>query len=84
MRYFIKGLLKFLFLILVVLCISWFGLKYYFTDVNVITDQVKGDVYTQVQVHHSQFLEYHAIPETYRNAIISTEDRSFFTIKASI
>jgi len=79
MRYFIKVLFKFLFLILVVLCISWFGLKYYFTDVNVITDQVRGDVYSQVQVHHSQFLEYHAIPEMYRNALISTEDRSYFT-----
>ena len=76
---YIKGLFKFLFLILLVLGICWFGLKYYFTHVNVIANDVSGNVYTQIQAHHSQFLEYNDIPETYRNAIISTEDRSFFT-----
>lgn len=81
MLQFIKGLFKFLFLILVILCICWFGLKYYFTHVNVITNQVRGDVQTQIQANHSQFLEYDGIPETYRNAIISTEDRSFFNNK---
>ena len=79
MRRFIKGLFKFLLLIFIVLCISWFGLKYYFTHLNIITDQVRGNVYTQVEDHHSEFIEYHDIPEMYRNAIISTEDRSFFT-----
>ena len=81
MRRFIKGLFKFLFLILVVLCICWFGLKYYFTHVNVISDQVRSDVLTLVQAHHTQLLTYNDIPETYRNAIIATEDRSFFTNK---
>lgn len=76
---YLKGLFKFLFFILLVLCISWFGLKYYFTHVNVIADDVSSDVYNQIQARHSQFLEYNDIPETYRNAIISTEDRSFFT-----
>ena len=36
-------------------------------------------MFTQVQAHHSQFLTYNDIPEMYRNAIIATEDRSFFT-----
>jgi len=62
-----------------VLCISWFGLKYYFNHFNIIADQVRGDVFTQVQAHHSQLLTYNDIPEMYRNAIIATEDRSFFT-----
>lgn len=79
MQRFIKGLFKFLFLIFSVLCIVWFGLKYYFTHVNIIADQVRGDVFTQVQAHHSQLLTYNDIPETYRNAIIATEDRSSFT-----
>jgi len=76
---FIKGLFKFLILIFVVLCISWFGLKYYFTHVNRIVDHVRSIVLTDVQFHHSQFLTYNDIPEMYRNAIISTEDRSYFT-----
>ena len=81
MRRFIKGLCKVLFFIFIVLCICWFGLKYYFTHVNLISDQVRNDVITLVQTHHSQLLTYNDIPETYRNAIIATEDRSFFTNK---
>jgi len=42
---------------------------------------VRRDVLTQVQAHHSQLLTYNDIPKMYRNAIISTEDRSFFTNK---
>ena len=76
---FIKGLFKFMIFIFTVLCISWFGVKYYFTHVNIIADQVRGEVFTQVQAHHSQLLTYNDIPEMYRNAIIATEDRSFFT-----
>ena len=62
-----------------ILCIGWFGAKYYFTHVNRIADRVSSDVITDVHAHHSQFLTYNDIPEIYRNAIISTEDRSFFT-----
>ena len=81
MKRFIKGMLKFMVFIFIVLCISWFGLKYYFSHVNIIADQVRGDVLTQVQTHHSRALTYNDIPEMYRNAIIATEDRSFFTNK---
>ncbi len=81
MKIFIKDMLKFLILIFIVLCISWFGLKYYFSHVNIIADKVRRDVLTQVQAHHSQLLTYNDIPKMYRNAIISTEDRSFFTNK---
>ncbi|WP_243450332.1 biosynthetic peptidoglycan transglycosylase [Desulfosporosinus sp. Sb-LF] len=70
---------KFLIYTSVFLCIGWFGVKYYFTHVNRIADQVRSDVLTHVQTHHSQFLTYNDIPEIYRDAIISTEDRSFFT-----
>ncbi|MDR3543682.1 MAG: transglycosylase domain-containing protein [Desulfosporosinus sp.] len=79
MQRFIKGLFKFLIFIFAVLCIGSFGVKYYFTHVNRIADQVCSDVLNQVKAHHSQFLSYSDIPEMYRNAIIATEDRSFFT-----
>lgn len=81
MQRFIKGMLKFMIFIFIVLCISWFGLKYYFSYVNIIADNVRSDVLTQVQAHHSKLLTYNDIPEMYRNALISTEDRSFFTNK---
>jgi len=81
MKRFIKGMLKFMIFIFIVLCISWFGLKYYFSHVNIIADQLRGDVLTQVQTHHSRVLTYKDIPEMYRNAVIATEDRSFFTNK---
>ncbi len=79
MKCYIKIFFKSLTLTFAVLSISWFGLKYYFNHVNIIADQVRGDVFTQVQAHHSQLLKYNDIPEMYRNAIIATEDRSFFT-----
>jgi len=81
MKRFIKGMLKFMIFIFIVLCISWFGLKYYFSHVNIIADQVRGDVLTQVQANHSQLLTYNDIPKMYRNAVIATEDRSFFANK---
>lgn len=81
MQRFIKGLFKFLVLIFMVLLIGWFGLKYYFNHTNRIVDQVRIDVVNQIQAHHDRFLSYSEIPETYRNAVIATEDRSFFTNK---
>lgn len=79
MKKFIKGLFKCIIFLLIVLCIGWFGLKYYFTYVNRIGDTVRSDVNAYVQTHHSQFIKYGDIPEMYRNAVIATEDRSFFT-----
>ncbi|MDP4145150.1 MAG: biosynthetic peptidoglycan transglycosylase [Bacillota bacterium] len=76
---FIKGLFKFLVFTTAILCIAWLGLMYYFTQVNRIADQVRKDVKTQVQANHSQYLKYNDIPDMYRNAVIATEDRSFFT-----
>lgn len=81
MQYFIKRLFKFLIFMFIALCIGWFGLKYYFTYVNRIADHVRSYVFAQVQVHHERFLTYSEIPETYRKAVIATEDRSFFTNK---
>ena len=79
MQRFIKGLLKLLIIIVTVLCLSWFGLKYYFNHVNRISDQVRSHVFSDVQAHQSKFLTYNDIPEMFRNAIIKTEDQRFFT-----
>ena len=81
MHRFIKRILKFMVFIFVVLCISWFGLKYYFGHVNIIANKVRSDVLTQVHAHNSRLLSYSDIPEIYRKAIIATEDRSFLTNK---
>jgi len=81
MKRFIKGMLKIMIFIFIFLCISWFGLKYYFSHVNIIADQVRGYVLAQVQTHHSHLLTYNDIPKMYRNAVIATEDRSFFANK---
>ncbi|MBU3183039.1 biosynthetic peptidoglycan transglycosylase [Clostridium psychrophilum] len=81
MHRFFKRILKFMVFIFVVLCISWFGLKYYFGHVNIISNKVRSDVITQVRAHNSRLLAYSDIPKTYRKAIIATEDRSFFTNK---
>ena len=81
MQRFIKGMFKFMIFVFVFLCISWFGLKYYFSHVNIIANQVRSDVLTKVQARHSKLLTYNDIPIMYRNAVISTEDRSFFTNK---
>jgi membrane peptidoglycan carboxypeptidase len=74
----IKWLVKFVIFMLVLLCGLWYGLKYYFAHVHRIADQVRRDVLAQIQAHHSRFLSYDEIPETYRNAVIAAEDRSFF------
>lgn len=76
---FIKWIVKFLIFMFVVLIVGWYGLKYYFTHVNKIADQVRNDVSTQVQTHQGHLLTYNDIPVTYRDAVVATEDRTFFT-----
>jgi penicillin-binding protein 1A len=36
-------------------------------------------VLSQVKVHHTRYLTYNEIPAVYRNAVVATEDRSFYT-----
>lgn len=79
MKRFIKSSCLFLLFMIPVLCVGWFGLKYYFTHVNLVAEQVRSNALAQVKTHNNQLLTYNEIPEAYRNAIIATEDRSFFT-----
>lgn len=76
---FLKFMLKIVIIIAIVLCIVWLGLNIYFSNIDRIADKVRSDVMVSLQEHHSEFLEYKDIPEMYRDAIIATEDRSFFT-----
>ncbi|MDQ7092259.1 biosynthetic peptidoglycan transglycosylase [Desulfosporosinus sp. PR] len=74
-----KRSVKFLILMVITLYIGWFGMKYYFTHMNRIADLVRNDVAAQIHSHNSRFLKYNEIPVLYRNAVVATEDRSFFT-----
>jgi Membrane carboxypeptidase (penicillin-binding protein) len=72
-------LFKFLIFVIVVLCIGWFGLKFYFTNVNKIDDKIRASVNTSIEENNSKYLSYNEIPEMYRNALIATEERNFLT-----
>ena len=73
----LSGLFKFLIFILVVLCIGWFGLKFYFTNVNKIDDKIRTTVNTSIEENNSKYLSYNEIPEMYSKALVATEDRNF-------
>lgn len=71
--------IKALFLLAVLVGGFWYGVKFYFAHVDHIAVRVRAQVISQVQSHQSQFLTYNEIPVMYREAVIATEDRSFFT-----
>ncbi|AFM43022.1 Transglycosylase [Desulfosporosinus acidiphilus SJ4] len=79
MKRLMRGFVKFLILVVIAMSALWFGMGYYFTHIYKIADLVRNDVATQLQAHHVSFLKYDEIPVMYRNAVIATEDRSFFT-----
>lgn len=78
---FIKGLFKLLIITFVTFCLGWYGLKYYFTHFDNISSQVRSAVFMQIRAKHSRFLTYKDIPEMYLDAVVATEDRSFFSNK---
>jgi membrane peptidoglycan carboxypeptidase len=56
----------------------WYGIKFYFTYVHRIAEDVRRDVALRVASVHGRMLTYEEIPAVYREAVIATEDRSFF------
>jgi monofunctional glycosyltransferase len=52
---------------------------FYFTWVNPIANEVRQNVLARAKTRHVHLLTYNEIPAPFRNAIISTEDRSFDT-----
>ncbi|MCL6601109.1 MAG: transglycosylase domain-containing protein [Alicyclobacillus macrosporangiidus] len=75
---FVRRLLKLCIFLFVVACASWYGLRVYFTQIHPIAPAVRQEVLAQIRAHGGRFLTYDQIPEMYRNAVIATEDRSFF------
>jgi membrane peptidoglycan carboxypeptidase len=57
---------------------AWYGIKVYFTHVHRIAEDVRRDVYRQLAAEDAPFVAYDNIPVIYREAVIATEDRSFF------
>lgn len=74
-RWFIK-------LIVTLFCLAAIGfglLDVYFTHVRPIADQVRADAAAKEAAEHVHPLTYEEIPATFREALISTEDRRFST-----
>lgn len=65
---------------IVIVVVLAFGLMYvYFKFVDHVGQRVQAVVMTHVKTHHEHFLSYEQIPSTFRNAMIATEDRRFFS-----
>lgn len=65
---------------IVVLCALLFGAMYlYFRHVNHINVRVKQVVMGHVKTRHETYLNYDQIPVMFRDAMIATEDRRFFS-----
>ena len=65
--------------VFVLLTGAWYGIKYYFTHVDPIAAKVRQDVMQRISLRHGHFLTYSQIPATYRKAVVSTEDRTFYS-----
>lgn len=72
-------LLRLAAVIVVILILSWYGLKLYFIHYSSIANQVRESVHHRLDDSGGQYLSYSAIPDMYRKAVIATEDRSYFT-----
>lgn len=65
--------------IIVLFVLLWYSIYYYFTSVNNIAYKVRQNVAARVASEHSHFLNYDQIPKMYVDAVVATEDRSFFS-----
>ncbi|MDQ0189605.1 transglycosylase domain-containing protein [Alicyclobacillus cycloheptanicus] len=66
--------------IIAVLCVILFGaMDVYFHKVNRIDERVRDIIMTRAAARHETFLSYDQIPVTFRDAVIATEDRRFYS-----
>lgn len=65
--------------ILVLFTLLWGSIYFYFTNVNNIAYKIRQNVAARVTAEHSHFLNYDQIPQMYVDAVVATEDRSFFS-----
>ncbi len=75
----IKRLLKGLLATVLLAVVGWFAILVYFTRVNPIARQVNAVVMHRVATRHVHFLTYEQLPAGYRQAVVATEDRTFYT-----
>ncbi|RIV26100.1 glycosyl transferase [Alicyclobacillaceae bacterium I2511] len=74
-----KGLFKGLLVTTVLAAIGWVSIWVYFTRVSPIASQVKAVVLQRVAKRHIHFLTYEQLPVGYRQAVVATEDRTFYS-----
>lgn len=78
-RRLMKWLIRFVVVASFVFALIWGGIWYYFSHVNRIADQVRQSVQARLEAENSRLLNYDEIPKMYVNAVIATEDRTFFS-----
>jgi len=74
-----KWFVRFIAILLVLFACLWGGIQIYFTHVDNIANKVRQSVRERVSAQHGHFLAYDQIPKMYVNAVVATEDRSFFS-----
>jgi monofunctional glycosyltransferase len=62
----------------VVLCLVFLGLSYYFKHVLDFREKLTAVTVQETKVHQIHSVDYAHIPTIYRNAVIATEDRRFW------
>jgi monofunctional glycosyltransferase len=72
-----RKVVKTLLLIGVVFGLFLYGIKFYFTQLDPMKPKLNARVKTVEEQYHIHPIQYIAIPKTYRQAVIATEDRRF-------
>lgn len=78
-RRFIIFIVRILGFLIVLFLILWGSMYYYFTNVNNIANKIRQNVAARIETEHSRLLSYDQIPRTYVDAVVATEDRSFYS-----
>ena len=78
-RRLIQRLVRGIAVILVLFAVLLGGIRYYFTHIDDIANRVRQNVLSRSAEEHSHFLNYDQIPKLYVDAVVATEDRSFFS-----
>ncbi len=78
-RRFIGMIVRLFVACLVLAALLFAGCDWYFTRYHPIRPRLRESVAAAIQMHHVQPLTYSQIPPFYRDAVIATEDRRFWT-----
>ncbi|MGZ4031800.1 MAG: transglycosylase domain-containing protein [Tumebacillaceae bacterium] len=75
----LKRRIKWLFTLAIFGVIAYGIFVFYFTWINPVAVEVRQNVLRRAQTRQVHILQYNEIPAGFRDAMIATEDRSFFT-----